>query len=45
MVATVGKGRDDMVVEPYGLRERNERDDRLLEFCNQDHLVVSTPPT
>ncbi|KAG8234778.1 hypothetical protein J437_LFUL006610 [Ladona fulva] len=38
--AVVGEGVDGRVVGPYGLGARNERGDRLVEFCTNHHLVV-----
>ncbi|XP_046392311.1 craniofacial development protein 2-like [Ischnura elegans] len=32
--ATVGEGREGMIVGPFVLGKRNERGDRLVEFCS-----------
>lgn len=39
--AKVGEGRCETIVGPYGLGVRNERGDRLIEFCLEHNLVVT----
>lgn len=39
--AKIGKGRFENLVGPYGLGTRNERGDRLLEFCQEEHLTIT----
>ena len=39
--AKVGKGKDGEIVGPYGLGTRNERGDRLIEFCEEYNLSIS----
>ena len=39
--AVVGEGAEDRVAGRYGLGSRNERGDRLLEFCNKYQLVIA----
>ena len=41
MNAKVGQGRDGIEVGPHGLGTRNERGDRLIEFCHQNQLCVT----
>ncbi|XP_045471740.1 craniofacial development protein 2-like [Harmonia axyridis] len=38
--AKVGRGREDDIIGDYGLGERNQRGDRLVEFCREKKLVV-----
>src|SRR6476619_53446 len=37
----VGEGKEDRVVEKFGLGKRNDRDERLIEFCYSQHLVIT----
>ena len=39
--AKIGKGKVDDVVGEYGLGERNERGDRLIQFCQENNLIVA----
>lgn len=39
--AKIGEGRCDSTVGQYGLGVRNERGDRLVEFCQENNLVVT----
>ena len=39
--AKIGKGKDGTSVGPFGLGERNERGDRLVEFAEEEKLVVT----
>ena len=41
MNAKIGKGRVDRYVGEFGLGERNDRGDRLLEFCVEKDLFVA----
>ena len=38
--AKIGKGKQGEVVVPHGLGERNERGERLVEFCICNNLIV-----
>ena len=38
--AKIGKGKQGEVVGPHGLGERNERGERLVEFCISNNLIV-----
>ena len=40
MNAKVGKGKDDYIVGQHGLGSRNERGDRLVQFCVQRDLCI-----
>ena len=39
--AKIGRGRTDNIAGPHGLGDRNERGDRLIEFCAQHELVIA----
>jgi len=39
--AVVGEGRVEQVVGGYGLGERNERGERLIEFCKERKLLIT----
>lgn len=39
--AVVGEGADGQVVGAFGLGTRNERRDRLVDFCKQYDMVVT----
>lgn len=39
--AKIGKGRFDQLVGPHGLGERNERGDRLLQFCQEEYMKIT----
>ena len=39
--AKIGKGRVEDIVGEYGLGERNERGDTLVQFCNEENLMVA----
>lgn len=39
--AVVGEGSDDKVIGKYGLGKRNERGQRMSEFCKKNQLVVT----
>lgn len=39
--AKVGEGAEDKLVGLYGLGQRNQRGDRLVQFCREEKLVVS----
>src|SRR5438876_272008 len=41
MNAVVGEEKDGMVVRKFGLGKRNERGERLVEFCKINGLVVT----
>ncbi|KAK4873205.1 hypothetical protein RN001_015234 [Aquatica leii] len=41
MNAKIGKGRFEDVVGEYGLGERNDRGDRLLQFPQENELVIT----
>lgn len=38
--AKIGRGASGEAVGPFGLRERNERSDRLGVFCEEQRLTV-----
>ena len=40
MNAKVGRGREEDIVGPYGLGERNARGDRLVEWCTENEQVI-----
>jgi len=39
--AKVGKGKIEEIVGPYGLGIRNERGDRLLQFCQKESMKIT----
>ena len=39
--AKIGQGREGEVVGPWGLGERNERGDRLYEWCQENEQVIT----
>ena len=39
--AVVGEGIEERVVGEYGLGNRNERGERLIEFCNKFQMVIA----
>src|SRR6476469_1916524 len=39
--AVVGEGKEDRVVEKLGLGKRNDRGERLIEFCKSQNLVIT----
>lgn len=39
--AKVGRGRVENIVGSYGLGERNNRGDRLIEYCQDNELVIT----
>lgn len=39
--AKVGKGNDGKMVGSYGLGERNDRGDRLVQFCQEEELILA----
>lgn len=39
--ATVGEGREGIIVGPFGLSKRNDRVGRLVEFCSRYHLMIT----
>lgn len=39
--AKVGKGIRDELVGPYGLGERNERGERLYQFCQEEQMKIT----
>src|SRR5580692_11321670 len=39
--AIVGEGRDELVIGKFGLGVRNERGERIIEFCKRNKLVVT----
>ena len=39
--AVVGEGREDRVVGKFGLGKRNNRGERLIEFCKSQNLVIT----
>ena len=41
MNAKIGKGKEEQTVGHYGLGERNERGDRMVQFCKENELVVT----
>ena len=39
--AVVGEGRDELVIGKFGLGTRNERGDKLVDFCKRNRMVVT----
>lgn len=39
--AIVGEGSDEKVIGKYGLGKRNDRGQRMIEFCKKNNLVVT----
>ena len=39
--ASVGEGNDEKVIGKYGLGKRNDRGQRMIEFCKKNNLVVT----
>src|SRR6478609_9737692 len=39
--AVVGESKEDRVVEKFGLEKRNDRGERLIEFCKSQNLVIT----
>ena len=39
--AVVGEGKEDRVVGKFGLGKRNDRGERLIEFCKSQNLVIT----
>src|SRR6476469_11239951 len=39
--AVVGEGKEDGVVGKFGLGKRNDRGERLIEFCKSQNLVIT----
>src|SRR6476469_9786290 len=39
--AVVGEGKEDRVVGKFGLGKRNDRTERLIEFCKSQNLVIT----
>jgi len=39
--AVVGEGRDEKEVGSYGLGKRNERGEKLVEFCKKNKLMIT----
>ena len=39
--AKIGEGREEDIIGPYGLGIRNERGDRLFEWCKTNSMIVS----
>src|SRR6476469_9392755 len=37
----VGEGKEDRVVGKFRLRKRNDRGERLIEFCKSQNLVIT----
>ena len=41
MNAKVGEGREEDIVGPFGLGERNERGDRFVEWCKENRQMIT----
>ena len=41
MNAVVGEGRDGQEIGKFGLGQRNERGERLVEFCKRNRMVIT----
>src|SRR6478609_1519686 len=39
--AVVGEGKEDRVVGKFGLGKRNDRAEKLIEFCKSQNLVIT----
>src|SRR6476469_115569 len=39
--AMVGESKEDKVVGKFGLEKRNDRGERLIEFCKSQNLVIT----
>src|SRR6476619_6123887 len=39
--AVVGEGKEGRVVGEFGLEKRNDRSERLIEFCKSQNLVIT----
>lgn len=39
----IGKGKCGNIIGPFGLRDRNERGDRLEQFCEEGASSLQTP--
>jgi len=39
--AKIGEGKQDLLVGPHGLGDRNERGDVLMEWCEEKELIVT----
>ena len=37
----VGEGKEDRVVGKFGLGKRNDKGERLIEFCKSQNLVIT----
>ena len=37
----VGEGRNELEVGDYGLRRRNDRGEKAVEFCRRNNLVIT----
>ena len=39
--ARIGEGRQDILVGPHGLGDRNEHGDVLMEWCEEEEVVIT----
>ena len=39
--AKVGQGKEDDIVGNFGLGQRNERGDRLIQFCREERMIIT----